>query len=316
MRNIAIIGAGQLGSRHLQALALYNGELNIYIIDPKNASLEISKKRYEQVDNYQNKNIYFGNHISILPKKLDFAIIATTSAQRLEILKQLLKHSKVDYLLMEKFLFPKVNEYEQALKLISDNKVKAYVNCARRAWPIYQEIRNAVSGDLNINVTVSGSNWNMASNSIHFFDLYFYLSGDKKMKISTKALDPELISNKRDGYIEVTGALNGISSNGEIQLNSNNLESAPVEILIESDKHKYIILEEKEVVRIYEDDKNYVREEKIKALKQSELTHNIFQQLIETDTCDLVPFEESTTHHLLLLNAFNEFLGDREGMIT
>ena len=44
--NCAIIGAGQLGSRHLQGLLSYKKEsLNIFIIDPSDDSLFIAKQR-------------------------------------------------------------------------------------------------------------------------------------------------------------------------------------------------------------------------------------------------------------------------------
>lgn len=45
MKNIAIIGAGQLGSRHLQALAQVNADVILHIVDPSEQSLEVSKQR-------------------------------------------------------------------------------------------------------------------------------------------------------------------------------------------------------------------------------------------------------------------------------
>lgn len=315
MKNVAIIGAGQLGSRHLQALALHEEELNIYIVDPSEESLVICKKRYDQVDQLKTKNIYAGNYVDILPKKIDFAIIATTSVQRLAVLKQLLSHSKVRYLLIEKFLFPEVTDYKEALTLISDNNVEAYVNCVRRTWPIYQEIKKTTSTEPYVKMTVKGSNWNMASNSIHFLDLFFYLSRAKELNISANALDKELLTNKRDGYMEVSGTLRGISQHGQISLTSDKLGSSLIEITIESNKYKHIIFEGTGKSRVYIDNKKY-RTKDFNVLKQSELTHIIFKQLIENNTCDLVPFEESVNHHLFLLKALNEFLGDRDGVIT
>ena len=42
--NIVIIGAGQLGSRYLQGLIPLIDDVNIYVIDPLNSSLEKCKK--------------------------------------------------------------------------------------------------------------------------------------------------------------------------------------------------------------------------------------------------------------------------------
>ena len=44
MKRIFIIGAGQLGSRHLQALKSSSNSLNIFIVDPSLESLNIAKE--------------------------------------------------------------------------------------------------------------------------------------------------------------------------------------------------------------------------------------------------------------------------------
>jgi len=49
---------------------------------------------------------------------------------------------------------------------------------------------------------------------------------------------------------------------------------------------------------------------------QSELTNKVYEQLQQTGRCQLVEYEEAMKEHLMLLNAFNEFLGEREGAIT
>lgn len=49
--NIVLIGAGQLGSRHLQGLKKIYTAVNIDVVDPNIDSISIAKERYEQVDN-------------------------------------------------------------------------------------------------------------------------------------------------------------------------------------------------------------------------------------------------------------------------
>ena len=55
MINIAVIGAGQIGSRHLQALSQLNRLTNIQIVDPDYKSLERAREIFLQVQ--KNKNI-------------------------------------------------------------------------------------------------------------------------------------------------------------------------------------------------------------------------------------------------------------------
>ena len=46
---IFIIGAGQIGSRHLQALRAVRIPLKISVIDPSTESLDLAKQRYEEM---------------------------------------------------------------------------------------------------------------------------------------------------------------------------------------------------------------------------------------------------------------------------
>lgn len=311
MKKIAIIGAGQLGSRHLQALALHKEAITIYVVDPVEESLNLSRARFIEVDEHKNKNLIFTQLISSLPLVLDFVVIATNSLQRLAVLKELFHTSKVQYLLLEKFLFPKVEEYDVALKLITEQEVKAYVNCTRRIWPSYQELKSELDEYSNIKLHVSGSNWNLSSNAIHFLDLFFYLTDDKTMMFHTDELDEELIGNKRLGYIDFSGTLKGNTVTGNKLLLTSTLEGSRIpELIIESDQRTFIINESLQEIQKGNEITKFL------LFHVSETTHKVFEQLIEQDTCGLVTFERSVQDHLLLLKAFNKFLNGREGAIT
>jgi len=316
MKNVAIIGAGELGSRHLQALALLEEKLSIYVIDPIEASLERSKNRFEEVDHLGNKQLHLATSVKSLPSTIEFAVIATNSLQRLAVLKELLSISDVKYLILEKFLFPKLEEYDEAVKLISEKNVDAYVNCARRAWPIYKEIKRSLNDDAEISVTVTGANWNMASNSIHFLDLLFYLSNENEINIDTAGLNQQLLANKRMGYIEFSGKMSGVTPSGnQLCLTSFAIDPTPIELLIKSNNRKFRVDESTGVFWEF-DSKGNENKKSFKVYRQSELTHTMYEQLIETNTCDLVSFRQSVYHHITLLKAFNKFLGEREGAIT
>ena len=58
MINIAIIGAGELGGQHLQALSYLDERAIVHVVDPSEKSREIAKERFNQV--YQNIRIIFG----------------------------------------------------------------------------------------------------------------------------------------------------------------------------------------------------------------------------------------------------------------
>ena len=48
MYKIAVIGAGQLGSRHLQGLKLSKLKSDIWVVDNNPNSLQIAQQRYEE----------------------------------------------------------------------------------------------------------------------------------------------------------------------------------------------------------------------------------------------------------------------------
>ena len=112
MKNLVVIGAGQLGSRHLQALAKVSFPVKIEVVDPFAESLEIARARFDEMPS--NSNIYginFYSSISELSKKIDLAIIATTADIRAEIIHALIEHCDVKNLVLEKVLFQQPDEY-------------------------------------------------------------------------------------------------------------------------------------------------------------------------------------------------------------
>src|SRR5436190_18734178 len=110
MKNIAIIGAGQLGSRHLQALAFVNEPISIQVIDRSADALNIAENRFNENRKTFHGQISYHTDISNLVKNIDVAIIATGSSGRKKIIEQLLSHSSVRYLILEKFLFTKESD--------------------------------------------------------------------------------------------------------------------------------------------------------------------------------------------------------------
>ena len=49
MKNIVIIGAGELGSRHLQGVLKSRGRFNVFVVDPSDSALQTANARAEEV---------------------------------------------------------------------------------------------------------------------------------------------------------------------------------------------------------------------------------------------------------------------------
>ena len=104
MFKVYIIGAGQIGSRHLQALKGVKTPLGIVVVDPSKESLGVAAQRYNQVPS--GRLTHTVNYLQQVPnnQNVDLAIIATTSNIRAQIIRSLVKTNRVRYLILEKLL--------------------------------------------------------------------------------------------------------------------------------------------------------------------------------------------------------------------
>jgi predicted dehydrogenase len=289
--NIAIIGAGQLGSRHLQGLKCADLEMNIFVIDVNDDSLQTAKERYEQIpENVNVHNLYLCKSIAQLPEEIDLAIIATGSLVRASITQELLKTSKVKNIVFEKVLFPVLHEYMQIEILLAQNNVNAWVNCARRMYDHYKTLKSILS-ETKITFKMIGKNWGLGCNAIHFLDLFVFLSGEKEFSL-TMDLDRKIHQSKRPGYVEFTGTIAGTAPNESSYIISSLKEYGyPTIISIQGEQYDILIEETSNKLII-----NGV-EQTIHTPFQSQLTGKTVEQILKQGESDLTPFSESAQIH-------------------
>ncbi len=306
MNTVAIIGAGQLGSRHLQGLKAAKNELTIYVMDQSSDSLKLAEERYNQVDdNGYAKKIYFVTSMEALPKELDVVIIATGSMPRAMLTKMLLNQSDVKYLILEKILFPRLSEYDDIQTVLKEKKVKAWVNCPRRLFAYYQKLHDII--DTPFEMTVDGSNWGLCCNSIHLIDIFLYLANENEYSV---ALDvSSLEESKRKGYIEMMGSFYITTPKGcKLNLHCSSEETVYGGI-IKSPKYD-IVIDKKNMKLVI----NGI-EEPILSYPNSQLTGKVIDRLLAVGLCELTPFEESCKYHKpileALINEYNKLSGNK-----
>ena len=318
MLNIAIIGAGQIGSRHLQALTLVKESLLIQVIDPSSKSLTIAKKRFKQVNIQNNSKCEVEYHTDIdkLKDQLDVVIIATNSNVRKKIIDFIVNNKMVRYLILEKFLFSNINDYEGVENLLKGKNIKTWVNCPRRMYPFYKKLKKIVTGQQNIQFIVSGSNWELGTNTIHMLDLFSFISGTSELTLSNDyLLDDEIIASKRIGHVEFTGTIEGKSNKGDkFSFTSYRNGSSPFFIFINTNQFHFVIQEGIEGIALSSNQSNNWKweTEKFTVPPQSQLTNIVIEDLINKSTCDLPTYEESAKHHTVFLNFLLNFIQKKE----
>jgi predicted dehydrogenase len=312
VNRVIIIGAGNIGSRHLQSLVKSKLTLSITVVDPNAQALEISKKRFNE--SLTRKKVgtsptYLQN-LKDVDAEFDVAIVATNSDVRRSVIEELVSKSRVKYLIVEKVAFQNTDDFESVIKLLNSKKVKAWVNLPRRVIPFYQNLKTTVKPHDQVYCTVQGGEWGLACNAIHFVDCLCYLIEETDYEVTCQHLDKGLKESKRTGFVELTGSLHFHFKNGSgLNLISQNGTDAPPLTMIQTKSAQYIVQEEKGVGWTLKKETGWKWEKiKFKWPYQSGLTHKIVEEIISTGKCGLPSLEESYLIHKPLLNSFLDHL--------
>lgn len=309
LKNICIIGAGNIGSRHLQALSKVTQSLLIQVIDPSLDSLTLAKKRYEEVKIHSKHQPEYLQNLNRINPQIEVAIIATNSNVRFSVTEQLLNKSNVKYIIFEKILFDKKMQYEKMAKLLAQKKCKAWVNCSMRTDPFYAGLKKHFES-LPITYLVQGSNHGLITNAIHYIDHMAYLTDYYDFTIDTTRLDPETIKSKRKGFLEINGTLNIHFKDGSygsfICYPSGN---APFTIEVLSEKYRCLMKPLGNKILISDPRSNWAwKLQTVTFLYQSQMTNHVVISLLKSGSCELTPFNISAKMHLDLLEPLRKFL--------
>lgn len=307
MYQVAIIGAGQLGRRHLQGLVKSGHTLSVHVIDPFESSRRAVEELILSSGAGALPNIKVHATVDALPSKLDLVIVATTANNRLKAIEQLLRVSKVRHLVLEKFLFNDTDQYELAKTLITSNGVTAWVNTPRRHFDVYRDLRERNRENKLLQFTVDGGDWGLCCNSVHFVDLAQFLTSSTELKIIQTRFDDGVMISKREGYVELSGEIIGNVGNTTFIARSIRGSTKPITITLHYDHQTVLIAEG--AATLWNIGQGLVKSETFSLPYQSEMTGAIADQLLNAGICDLTPFADSVAAHLPLLFTFAKYAG-------
>jgi hypothetical protein len=302
-KKIAVIGAGQLGSRHLQGLARIDRALDIFIVDPSADSIRVALERFDAVALDNGTNVTALADVGQLPARLDVVIVATAAHVRLSVLETLLRHCAVEKLLLEKVLFQDLAQYAAAEALLGPLCANTWVNCAQRLWPFFIALRNRFHNDANLELVITGSNWGLGCNAVHNTDIAEFLwDGAKTQRAS---LDAQVIDSKRAGFKEFTGELvTDVAGGGRLRQQSWASGEAPFCVTVFHPQ-----LQQTWNVssgQLFSADSSAGWAPHASALAapfQSELTATIVEAMLAGTDCALPSFAQAAATHLATLSA-------------
>ncbi len=309
MYTVLLAGAGNIGSRHLQGATKSQNDLSIWVYDLSEDALKVSKERFEQMPENGKKEAHYVTSLETVPSNIDVVIVASGSKPRASIVKSILASKKVKYMVLEKFLFGKLSEYDEIGSLLKSKGVKTWVNCPYRMFEGYHQLRDML--DRNNAVIASfgkGGNWGLCCNSIHYIDIFMFLVREEDFIVDLSKLEQTVIDSKRPGYVELIGDLTIRTPKGNELTLQTSFEGEPEQIMHIKNGHHIIMSDE--INNCIKIDGNEIP---LGFTYQSGLTGRLIDELINKGDCELSSLEISSHYHIQFLKAVLPFINKLKG---
>lgn len=315
---IILVGAGNIGSRHLQGL--FNSRLPfvIEVVEPDAFNRGMAKERADAVINKGNiLNVYYHQSLDdIVSGEADLVIVATNSDVRPAIVSEIIEKVRIRYLILEKVVFQSEQLFEKFSVLLAEKGIKTWVNCPRRLYPFYNALREKTSGRGLMTMRVAGGNWGLGCNGVHFIDLFAFLTGSDEIRYEYGRLDRLIMESKRKGFSEFSGSLGYSSEKGSLFLESWSHNNQPAVIDINTSSERWIISESAGALFYQENENKTYKSEEIKFPLQSELTGSVADEIITNGASRLAELSQSEIYHSLLFRPLLEHILQISGRMT
>lgn len=243
MYRALVIGCGQLGSRHLQAVAALPLVTDIDIVDPSPAALSLGQERLQQVaDRQPNVRVRWLPELAAAAPGGDLCIVATQAAGRLALVEQAAAMGYRAFLL-EKIVTQSAAEYWNLLAMADARGLSVWVNCQERTYPFHQAVRARIDPSEPVVFASVGGNHGLACNGIHLADLFAFYTGGQEIRSAGAYIDPVLHSSKRGSSIyDLSGSLHGYTANGSrIMIDFAGDHRAPYHITISTRRARWLV---------------------------------------------------------------------------
>ncbi|MFC4237020.1 Gfo/Idh/MocA family oxidoreductase [Thalassospira xianhensis] len=304
LKRVLLIGCGNIGMRHLQAVTSLDKPLDIMVIEPDDDNRAKAEASVEKLSSHVNLR-FFADWRNV-PKQADLAIVATPAQPRRKVLEVLLTHTAPKWLFLEKVVFVTRRDFDEMIGVFADRDIRTVINCSRRGWPSYDALREKLKGKANLSLKVIGSNWNLASNSIHFIDLAVHLFGGLPFSLNADALIPE--DSKHRGCVEFTGSLIGACAGGG-NLTITNLKEPGVPLTVEvgNADERWIVEEGNHRLTHFRGNKAIASEEFYTPFV-SQMGY-LYQEMLYDNVSRMTPFNLSAQEHRPFIDALRNRLG-------
>jgi len=293
MKHIAIIGAGGIGQRHAQSCAtLPAADYHLHLVEP-NAD---SQARTAALLGDRAAVTWYAQ-LADLPQAPDIAVVATRADIRAPIVRALVDEKAARSLILEKVLFQRIADFATIARVLDEGRVATWVNCPRRMWPAYRQLRDRLKGEAIASIEMLGAHWDIGCNAIHFIDLIAFLTGTGTLVVDDIRLG-DVRPAKRPGMLHIEGIVSGHVVRGAapmpFSVASIPAHSGPQTIRIALAQGTVEVVEDAAVMSITWPDGT---RSTAPIPFQSQLTASAVQSIATTGDCDLASYAESRALH-------------------
>ncbi len=213
---VLIVGCGELGSRHLQAVASLPQVREIEVVDPRPEALQLGRERLAETPDRHLSTIFrWLSSLEEASKGGDLCIVATQADVRCQLVHQVVKTLGYSSFLLEKLVAQSVREYESLLEFSKEKRLSVWVNCKGRAHPSHKRVKAHLDPAEPIIFSVVGGNHGLANNGVHAADLFAFYDRTGRIESAGSRIDPVLHSSKRGSSVfDLSGTLHGYTEKG------------------------------------------------------------------------------------------------------
>ncbi len=191
--DIAIIGAGRMGRRHIHAVRKL-GYGFVGVVDTSQQSLEETKREH----NLQG-NLLFKTSEDLFSAVVPDCLIIATTADSHCALTCMAAERGVKYILVEKPLAVSLEECDRMIHACKIHGARLSVNHQMRFMEQYSKPKALLDSDVYggfKSMTVVGGNFGMSMNGTHYLEAFRYMSGEDPVEVNAW-FDPGLVTNPR-----------------------------------------------------------------------------------------------------------------------
>lgn len=240
---VLLVGCGQLGSRHLQAVAALPQVSEVEVVDAHAEALALARQRLTEVSDRAAATKY--RWLSSLDEATpggDLCIVATQAEGRRQLVEQAAERLGYKSFILEKVVTQSVAEYESLMAFSEKHALSVWVNCQTRTYPFHKHVKAKLDPSEPIIFSRIGGNLGLACNGIHAADLFAYYDDCDAIENAGSSIDPVVHPSKRgDTVFDLSGVLNGRTAKGSRMAIAFAINAAPDHISIVASKYRCVV---------------------------------------------------------------------------